>query len=143
MRIEINVESVGTMSIEIRAVTALEIEPVRQLLASNGWAHRVADAVCFQSLLDNSDYCLVALKNNIVVGFVRGISDDLSNGYISMVVVASDCRHQGIGRRLVEKLTTKNRGVTWVLRASRSDSKEFFAHLGFVSSVDAMEFRRQ
>lgn len=143
MPIQINIESVGTMSIEIRAVNAQEIEPVRRLLASNGWAHRVADAVCFQSLLGNSDYCLLALKNNTVVGFVRGISDDLSNGYISMLVVASDCRHQGIGRRLVEELTTKNRGVTWVLRASRGGSKEFFAHLGFVPSVDAMELRRQ
>ena len=131
------------MTIDIRAVNVQDVEAARQLLMANGWAHRVADAVRFEELINNSDYCLVALKNKTIVGFVRGISDHVSNGYISMLVVAADCRHQGIGRKLVEELTTKNRGVTWVLRASREGSKEFFERLGFMASVNAMELKRQ
>ena len=131
------------MTIAIRAVNVQDVEAARQLLIANGWAHRVADAASFAALVNNSDSCLVAVKNRTIVGFVRGISDHASNGYISMVVVAADCRHQGIGRKLVEELTTKNRGVTWVLRASREGSKEFFEHLGFMASVDAMELKRQ
>ena len=79
------------MTIETSSMTAQEIEPVRQLLASNRWAHRVADSTSFELLINNSDCCIVALKNNAVVGFARGITDHLSNGYISMVVVASEC----------------------------------------------------
>lgn len=131
------------MTIETRSMTAQEMEPVRQLLASNGWAHRIADSASFELLINNSDCCIVALKNNAVVGFARGITDHLSNGYISMVVVASECRRQGIGRKLVAALTTENRDITWVLRASRDGAKEFFAHLGFMPSTDAMELRRR
>ncbi len=131
------------MSIEIRAVNAQEIETVRQLLSDNGWAHRVADSVSFESLINNSDSCVVALKIGTIVGLARGITDHMSNGYISMVVVAPKCQHQGIGRQLVEALTTQNRGITWVLRASRDGAKEFFARLGFAPSTDAMELKRQ
>ena len=131
------------MSIEIRAIKVREIEAVRQLLSGNGWAHRVAESASFESLINNSDHCIVAIKNDDIVGFARGITDHRSNGYISMIVVTPECRHQGIGRKLVEALTTQNRGITWVLRASRDGAKEFFAHLGFVPSTDAMEFKRQ
>jgi ribosomal protein S18 acetylase RimI-like enzyme len=131
------------MILEIRAISAQEIEAVRQLLVNNGWAHRVADSASFELLINNSDCCIVALKNDVVVGFARGITDHLSNGYISMVVVASECRRQGIGRKLVATLTTENRDITWVLRASRDGAKEFFAHLGFMPSTDVMELRRR
>jgi ribosomal protein S18 acetylase RimI-like enzyme len=131
------------MSLEIRAISEQEIEAVRQLLASNGWAHRVTDSASFELLINNSDCCIVALKNDAVVGFARGITDHLSNGYISMVVVASECRRQSIGRKLVATLTTENRDITWVLRASRDGAKEFFAHLGFMPATDAMELRRR
>jgi ribosomal protein S18 acetylase RimI-like enzyme len=130
------------MTIEIRPIKTQEIETVRQLLASNGWAHRVADPASFALLIHNSNHCIVALKNGTIVGFLRGITDHLSNGYISMVVVPPDCRHQGIGRKLVEALTMQNRDITWVLRAGRDGAKEFFAHLGFVPSTDAMELKR-
>jgi ribosomal protein S18 acetylase RimI-like enzyme len=130
------------MSLEIRAISEQEIEAMRQLLASNGWAHRVADSASFELLINTSDCCIVALKNNAIVGFARGITDHLSNGYISMVVVASECRRQGIGRKLVATLTTENHDITWVLRASRDGAKEFFAHLGFMPATDAIELRR-
>jgi ribosomal protein S18 acetylase RimI-like enzyme len=130
------------MNIEVRPVHAHEIEAVRQLLSDNGWAHRVESAPWFETLIKNSDLAIVALANGAIVGFARAISDQLSNGYVSMVVVAPGYRRQGIGRALMEKLLDQGRGMTWVLRAGRDGAKEFFSSLAFTPSADAMELRR-
>ncbi|WP_431094932.1 GNAT family N-acetyltransferase [Polaromonas aquatica] len=88
------------MNIEVRPVHAHEIEAVRQLLSDNGWAHRVESAPWFETLIKNSDLAIVALANGAIVGFARAISDQLSNGYVSMVVVAPGYRRQGDWPRL-------------------------------------------
>jgi ribosomal protein S18 acetylase RimI-like enzyme len=122
---------------------AHEIETVRQLLAANGWSHRVESASQFEILVKNSDYAIVALADEVIVGFARAISDHLSNGYLSMLVVNPGYRRMGIGRSLVENLLQQDSGITWVLRASRDGAKEFFSKLGFTPSADAMELKRQ
>jgi ribosomal protein S18 acetylase RimI-like enzyme len=78
-----------------------------------------------------------------VVGFARAITDGLSNGYLSMVVVAPEFRRQGVGRTLVEEVTAGSPAITWVLRAGREGANEFFARLGFEPSTVAMERKRR
>jgi ribosomal protein S18 acetylase RimI-like enzyme len=122
-----------TIKVKIRAVEEHEMEAVRQLLLANGWGHRVG----------NSDYAIVALADDVIVGFARALCDRQSNGYVSMLVVSSKYRRLGIGRSLMENLLEHGEGITWVLRASRAGAKEFFSSLGFASSTDAMELKRQ
>lgn len=74
-----------------------------------------------------------------IVGFARGITDGISNGYLSMVVVDGQHRRTGIGRALVEHVMGDNRDITWVLRAGREGAEAFFASLGFETSMIAME----
>lgn len=104
---------------QVRDIAPHEVERARQFLSANGWEERVADD-----------------------GFARAITDGVSNGYISMVVVSRGYRRRGIGRALVEYIMGSNREITWVLRASREGSKEFFAKLGFRVSLVAMEYQR-
>jgi N-acetylglutamate synthase-like GNAT family acetyltransferase len=68
------------------------------------------------------------------------LCDGVSNGYISMVVVAENMRHQGIGRSLVERIMRDDPSeqITWVLRAGRG-SGGFWERLGFKTSQIAME----
>jgi ribosomal protein S18 acetylase RimI-like enzyme len=132
------------MKFQIRGVDFSEVEIVRLLLASNGWAHRVQDAERFAMLVDNSDLALVAVQGKQVVGFVRAITDRLSNGYISMLVVHPEYRRQGVGRSLVEAVIRHGpTEVTWMLKAERDGAAEFFAALGFGKSSEAMELKRQ
>jgi ribosomal protein S18 acetylase RimI-like enzyme len=63
----------------------------------------------------------------------------LSNGYLSMLVVAPELRRRGIGRALVMHALAANPRGTWVLRAGRDGAAEFFSKLGFQSSTLAME----
>lgn len=126
----------------IRDLCAADVELVRALLAANGWAGRVADAERFALLLANSQRTAVAIDSGQVVGFARGITDGLSNGYLSMVVVAQAHRGKGVGRLLVEHVVGKGSDVTWVLRAGRDGAAAFFEKLGFSVSSIAMERTR-
>lgn len=107
-------------------------------LHAAGRARRVPDLDTLGRLIDGADRAILALDGDRVVGFGRALCDGVSNGYLSLVLVAADCRRQGIGRALVEHLTGADPGLTWVLRAS-SASRPFWQAMGFVPSSQAME----
>lgn len=128
---------------DIRRVQPSDFASAFELLASNGWHHRIGDLGHFSALVAASQIADVAVVEDQVVGFIRGITDGLSNGYLSMVVVAPGHRGRGIGRGLVENAMGGNPRITWVLRAGRDGAAEFFAKLGFEASSIAMERRRE
>ena len=127
---------------DIREIQHSEIEDARRLLSDNGWAHRVADPDLFKQLVSKSQRAMVALEGGKVIGFVRAICDDLSNGYLSMVVVDQAYRRLGVGRSLVRAVMGDDPRITWVLRAARPEELPFFERLGFVRSKVAMERTR-
>ena len=127
----------------IRPFAPVDLQGAFDLLCSQGWAHRVHDAPALLQLIEASQRVVVAQADHpngqagSIIGFARAISDGLSNGYISMVVVAPVHQRQGIGRQLVQALMVGGPGISW-LRASRAQAPEFFAKLGFVPATDAM-----
>ena len=127
---------------QIRRVQHLELPAVLELLVTNGWSHRINDIDQLGALVEASQVANVAIICDQIVGFSRGITDGLSNGYLSMVVVAPSHRSKGIGRQLVEHSTKGNSNVTWVLRAGRAGAVEFFTKLGFERSSIALERQR-
>ncbi|MBP5955176.1 GNAT family N-acetyltransferase [Pseudomonas anatoliensis] len=126
----------------VRDMLPAEVESVRQFLGQNGWGHRTGSSEYFAQLARNSQRTAVALDGEQIIGFARGITDSLSNGYLSMVVVDGQHRRRGIGRALVEHIMGDNPDITWVLRAGREGAEAFFAGLGFETSVIAMERTR-
>jgi GNAT superfamily N-acetyltransferase len=87
---------------QLRRIRVAELQEVHELLAANGWEDRIGSLPRFSELLEASQVAEVAIIEDRVVGFARGISDGRSNGYLSMVVVAAAHRGKGIGRLLVE-----------------------------------------
>ncbi len=126
-------------TLNVRDLHPGEIESVRLFLQQHGWEHRVGSPEHFAQLIHNSQRTAVALKDAQIIGFARGISDGLSNGYLSMVVVDDHHRREGVGRALVEHVMGDNPDITWMLRAGRDGAEAFFASLGFETSVIAME----
>jgi GNAT superfamily N-acetyltransferase len=127
----------------VRDDSPSEGEGVRQFLAANGWSHRVGSSEHFAQLIRNSQRTAVALDGEQIVGFARGITDGLSNGYLSMVAVAPEHRRKGIGRALVSHVTSGPPSVTWVLHAGREGSSAFFAKLGFGFAPVVMQRARE
>lgn len=126
-------------TLNVRDLLPAETQSVRQFLGEHGWGHRTGSAEHFAQLIKNSQRTAVAVEGEQIIGFARGISDGLSNGYLSMVVVDDQHRRAGIGRALVEHIMGDNPDITWVLRAGREGAEAFFASLGFETSVIAME----
>ena len=124
---------------QVREIAASDLEAVYRLLAANGWAHRIPDEAHLAKLVAASQHAWVAVRDGEITGFARALTDGLSNGYLSMVVVAAPFRGHGIGRALVERILGANEDITWVLRAGREGAPAFFAKLGFVNSTLAME----
>ncbi|MDQ0037999.1 ribosomal protein S18 acetylase RimI-like enzyme [Variovorax boronicumulans] len=128
---------------QIREFTASDLEAVYHLLAANGWSHRIPDEAYLAKLIAASQHAWVAVVDEEITGFARALTDGLSNGYLSMVVVGTPFRGRGIGRALVEHIVGAEDNVTWVLRAGREGAPAFFAKLGFMPSTLAMERPRR
>lgn len=129
---------------EVRAIQPSEVSAAYELLRTCGWSHRLASLAEFEALLAASQRAVVAVQpGGRVVGFARAITDGLSNGYLSMVAVAPQCRGRGVGRSLVSHVTAGPSSMTWVVRTGREGASEFFARLGFRTSAVAMERARE
>ena len=135
------------MQFHIRSATPSDAGSVHSLLVASGWGHRIESIEWLAELIAKSQRAAVAvLPEHEVVGFLRAITDELSNGYLSMLVVAEAHRRHGIGAALVREVTAGKSEVTWALHAARHagrpGAEAFFASLGFNKVAFAMQLPR-
>lgn len=128
---------------QVRSTTTSDLDAIHRLLSTSGWAHRIDGVEELGRLISASQRAVVAVADDEIVGFARAITDGISNGYLSMVVVAESHRRQGLGKALVEHIVDSEPRVTWMLRAGREGPADFFAKLGFSASQTAMERLRR
>ncbi len=118
----------------IRPWTPGDTDAVQGLLLADGRGERVRDSVRLKRTISSSTRAVVAEEDGQVVGFGRCVTDDASNGYLSLLVVDPAHRRRGIGSSIVSALMGSNPEITWVLRAGTPGSAPFWESLGFVRS---------
>ena len=91
----------------VRDLVDQDLPQVYALLVAHGWSHRLGTLSKFEALVAASQCNLVALHGDEVVGYARAVTDGLSNGYLSMLVVAPAFRGRGLGRALVQQALAK------------------------------------
>ena len=127
----------------IRDYRSDDLDGVRRLLMENGWGGRASDRDRLRQIIASATRAVVVEDGGAIVAFGRCITDHVSNGYLSMIVVAVAYRRRGIGRAVVAELTGDSPEVTWVLRAGHPDAAPFWKGIGFTRSKVAYERSRR
>ncbi len=98
----------------------------------------------FMAESDGSEWLVKAVENSLLavgafdesgalVGFARVLGDGVSDCYIQDVTVSTRCRHQGIGRQLMQFVLDelKSRNIDWVGLIATPGKEAFYRQLGF------------
>jgi ribosomal protein S18 acetylase RimI-like enzyme len=88
--------------------------------------------------LAGSRWIVHAYDGARLVGFARAISDGVTTGYVSSVMVDPAHRRRGIGRALMQRLMDGRDGIKLVLHTRRGDAAAFYAAVGFTDAHDMM-----
>ena len=122
--------------------TRVDLDQLKELFAQVGWGDKTKDEARFRNMVENSTLVVTAWDGDRMVGFGRATTDRAFNGQINNVVVTSDYRGQGIGRRIMGTMLQEDPRVTYVLRAD-AENEEFYRELGFDRAERALVFRRR
>lgn len=122
---------------EYRIITALsgaDFIRLRQLYIEAGWISPDDPALFLHPAVAGSCAAVGAFdENNHLTGFARALSDGCSDAYIQDVVVAPECRGQGIGRKLIDTIAAelRRRGVDWIGLVGEPGTEPFYRKQGF------------
>jgi aralkylamine N-acetyltransferase len=122
-------------TVMIRVPTENQIRQIVDLYRTQGWWQAGDDeSPHFIPRLIAGSHCFaVAVKGEDIVGMGRAISDGVSDAYIQDLTVRSDCRNQGVGRRILQVLLERLHadGLHWIGLIAEPGSDNLYRGAGF------------
>ncbi|HSM58313.1 MAG TPA: GNAT family N-acetyltransferase [Candidatus Sulfomarinibacteraceae bacterium] len=106
------------------------ITPSRLTGFFSGWPNPPTPETLLR-ILQGSDYVVLALEGDDVVGYITAISDGVSCAYIPHLEVRESRRGQGIGSQLVHRMVSRLQGLYMIDLMCDADVQPFYEQLGF------------
>src|SRR3954467_12640095 len=100
----------GMGIVEYRETHEMDLEQLAALLRTAGW-NRGDDRARLLQQVAGARYVVSAWDGSRLVGFVRAISDGVTNAYVSTVVVLPEYQGRGIGREMIARLLAGKDGI--------------------------------
>jgi len=103
---------------------------IQRLSDAEGWPTPTSRAVESLHSWQQAQLALVAIANDEVAGFLRGLSDGAVTTYVAELLVAPDWRGQGIAAALLDEAQQRFPGTRLDLLAT-TGSNSFYERIGF------------
>lgn len=123
--------------------TTPPIDALHALYCEAGWIDANFPVQKLALMLSRSWRSCSAWDGERLVGFMRALSDGISDAYLLDLIVTADYRHQGIGRNIVRKLAGSLRadGVDWTVLIAAPNTAQFYSRLDAKPMVGFAPFR--
>jgi GNAT superfamily N-acetyltransferase len=104
-----------------------------ELYGSVGWTAYTSAPQRLEQAIAGSSFVVVAHRAGRLVGLARAVSDGVSVCYLQDVLVAPECRRQGVGRALVAAVLDQYVDVRQkvLLTDDEPDQRAFYESLGY------------
>ena len=86
-------------------------------------------------ILKQSNHCVVAVRDNRVVGFITAISDGVLSAFITLLEVIPEEQDKGIGQSLMNQLMEDIGDIYMVDLVCDANLSRFYAELGFATAT--------
>ncbi len=128
--------------ITFRITSSLPFGEAAELYCEAGWMEH-PDAEAVTVMLQNSYAVSAAFHGERLIGFMRALSDGVSDAYMLDLVVRSEYRKLGIGRVILENLAAhlKEKGIDWVLCIGAPGTEAFYGKTGAVLMTGFTPYR--
>ena len=114
-------------SLRLEVVTSVRPEAVVDLYMDAGWWEEGWSEDVIPAMVANSFRFVALFDGSELVGMGRALSDGVSDAYIQDIVVRTDYRGQGWGKKIVSRLVKELRavGIDWIGLVARRAPKPF------------------
>jgi N-acetylglutamate synthase-like GNAT family acetyltransferase len=109
----------------------MDFGKIKELLAQTTWAKRRNDEKILKSIENSICYGAFTNEDNIQIGFARVITDYATTYYICDVIVDEQYRGIGIGKALIETITTDSRLQDMLGMLLTKDAHGLYQQYGF------------
>jgi ribosomal protein S18 acetylase RimI-like enzyme len=92
---------------------------------------------CIESMIKNADIIVTAIANEKIVGVARAVTDFSYCCYLSDLAVDASFQHQGIGKRLIQKVREQLGSKCKMMLLSAPAAIEYYPKIGFMQHPSA------
>lgn len=97
----------------------------------------IDDLECIESMIKNADIIVTAVLDEKIVGVARAVTDFSYCCYLSDLAVDRVFQHQGIGKKLIQKVREQLGSKCKMILLSAPAAAEYYPKIGFMQHSSA------